>query len=210
MNSEMAAEPNERRYVIHPAKFTLWLFIVSIILFFGGLTSAFIVSKGIEMEKDMWHFFELPNVLWLNTAILVVSSAMIQIGLWGAQKGDLRRARIGLTMASVLGLIFLVGQVIAWQMLDEEGVVWGKGGSNSGNYMYLLTFVHGLHIVAGLAFIGYVFVKLVLQRGKLSFQKGGTISLMAFENAVTFWHFLGLLWLYLFIFLLMNQGQPMV
>lgn len=208
--SGMAADMNERRYVIHPAKFTLWLFIVSIILFFGGLTSAYIVSKGIEMEKDMWHFFELPSVLWLNTAILVVSSAMIQIGLWGARKGDLRRARIGLTMAAVLGLIFLVGQVIAWSMLNEEGVVWGRGGSNSGNYLYLLTFVHGLHLVAGLIFIGYVFTRMVLQKGSLKFPKGGKISLVALENAVTFWHFLGLLWLYLFIFLLMNQGDPMI
>jgi cytochrome c oxidase subunit 3 len=208
--SGMAADMNERRYVIHPAKFSLWLFIVSIILFFGGLTSAYIVSKGVEMEKDMWHFFELPSVLWLNTAILAVSSAMIQIGLWGARKGDLRRARIGLTMATVLGLIFLVGQVIAWSMLNEEGVVWGKGGSNSGNYLYLLTFVHALHLVAGLVFIGYVFTKMVLQKGGLKFKKDGKINLVALENAVTFWHFLGLLWLYLFIFLLMNQGDPMI
>ncbi|HHG84373.1 MAG TPA: cytochrome oxidase subunit III, partial [Bacteroidetes bacterium] len=133
----MASDLNENRYIIHPAKFSLWLFIVSIILFFGGLTSAYIVSKGIETEKNMWHFFELPSVLWLNTAIMIVSSIMIQIGLWGARKGDFRRARIGMSLAAVLGLIFLVGQVIAWSMLNDEGVVWGRGGSNSGNYLYI-------------------------------------------------------------------------
>lgn len=199
----MTSDLNEKRYVIHPAKFSLWLFIVSIILFFGGLTSAYIVSKGIETEKNMWHYFELPSVLWLNTAIMVMSSVMIQIGLWGARKGDFRRARIGMSLASVLGLIFLVGQVIAWTMLNDEGVVWGKGGSNSGNYLYVLTFVHGMHIVAGLVFVGVVFARIMKN-------KTGKISVVGIENAVTFWHFLGLLWLYLFIFLLMNQGDPLV
>lgn len=199
----MAAEMDERRYVIHPAKFTLWLFIASVILFFGALTSAYIVSKGIETEKNMWHFFELPNVLWLNTALLVISSVMLQVGLWGARKGDFRRTKIGLSLAFLLGVIFLVGQVIAWVDLDAEGVVWGRGGSSSGNYLYILTAVHGLHIVAGLVFVGIVYGGLALNK----FKPG---KIIAIENCVTFWHFLGLLWFYLFIFLLMNQGDPLV
>lgn len=199
----MAAEINERRYVIHPAKFTLWLFIVSIILFFGGLTSAYIVSKGIETDKDMWHYFSLPSVLWYNTAVIIVSSIMLQIGVWGAQKGDFRRARISFTLTFVLGLIFLVGQVVAWTLLDGEGVVWGEGGSSSGNYLYILTAVHGVHIVAGLIFVGVVFTRLIQKKYSVG-------NIVGIENCATFWHFLGLLWLYLFIFLLMNQGDPLV
>ena len=199
----MAANIDERRYVIHPAKFTLWLFIVSIILFFGALTSAYIVSKGIEMDKNMWHFFELPGILWLNTAVLAVASVMLQVGAWGARKGDFRRTKIGFSLTFVLGLIFLVGQVIAWSSLNEEGVVWGSGGSNSGNYLYVLTAVHGLHIVAGLVFLGIVYGRLLMKK----YRPG---KIIAIENCVTFWHFLGLLWLYLFIFLLMNQGDPLV
>ena len=201
MNGMAAAE--EKKYVIHPAKFSLWMFIVSIILLFGGLTSAFIVSKGIESEKEMWHFFELPSMLWYNTAVLVVSSVMLQIGLNGARKGDLNRTKVGYGLTAVLGILFLIGQVVAWSVLDGEGVIWGKGGSNSGNYLYILTAVHGVHIVAGLGFVGYVLVR--LWRGKYD---GGNI--VGIENCATFWHFLGLLWLYLFIFLLMNQGNPLV
>jgi cytochrome c oxidase subunit III len=198
----MAVEQNERKYIIHPSKFNLWLFIVSIILLFGALTSAYIVSMGIESDKNMWHYFELPNVLWFNTIILIVGSVMLQIGLWGAKKGDFRRAKIGFSLTMVLGFIFLAGQVIAWSILEEEGVVFGAGGSNSGNYLYVLTCLHGLHIVAGLIFLGVVYVRLMRNR----YRPGNIIGI---ENAATFWHFLGLLWLYLFIFLLLNQGDPL-
>ena len=199
----MAVEANEKKYIIHPAKFNLWLFIVSIILLFGALTSAYIVSKGIESNKDMWHYFSMPKVLWLNTGILLVASVMLQIGLWGARKGDFRRAKIGFSLTMLLGLIFLAGQVVAWFNLTEEGVVFGAGGSNSGNYLYVITCLHGLHIVAGLIFMGYVYVRLMGNR----YHPGNIVGI---ENAATFWHFLGLLWLYLFIFLLLNQGNPLV
>ena len=201
MSGMAAAE--EKKYVIHPAKFSLWVFIVSIILFFGGLTSAYIVSKGIETEKEMWHYFELPSMLWYNTAVLIVSSVMLQVGVWGARKGDFNRTKIGFGLTFLLGILFLVGQVVAWLILDGEGVIWGKGGSNSGNYLYILTAVHGFHIVAGLSFVAYVLVK--MSRGK--YKVGNIVGI---ENCATFWHFLGLLWLYLFIFLLMNQGNPLV
>jgi cytochrome c oxidase subunit III len=201
--SGTAVEANERKYIIHPAKFNLWLFIVSIILLFGALTSAYIVSKGIESDKDMWHYFSMPAVLWLNTAILLVASVMLQIGLWGARKGDFKRAKIGYSLTMLLGLIFLAGQVVAWSVLSEEGVVFGGGGSNSGNYLYVLTCLHGLHIVAGLIYLAVVYAKLMMNR----YRPGNLVSL---ENAATFWHFLGLLWLYLFIFLLLNQGDPLV
>ena len=199
----MSMTIEEKKYVIHPAKFTLWIFIVTIILFFGGLTSAYIVSKGIESEKQMWHFFELPSMLWYNTAVIIVSSVMLQVGLWGAKRGDFNRTKTGYGLTFLLGLLFLIGQVVAWTILDEEGVLWGAGGSNSGNYLYILTAVHGLHIIAGLIFVGVVLVR--LGRGKY---KPGKI--VGIENCATFWHFLGLLWLYLFIFLLMNQGEPLV
>lgn len=197
------AAAEEKKYVIHPAKFTLWLFIVSVILFFGGLTSAYIVSKGVESQNDIWHYFRIPSVLWYNTAVLIVSSVMLQVGLWGARRGDFNRTKIGYGLTLALGLLFLVGQVIAWMTLDENGVIWGEGGSNSGNYLYILTAVHGLHIVAGLIFVAVILVQ--LSRGKYSPGK-----IVGIENCATFWHFLGLLWLYLFIFLLMNQGDPLV
>jgi len=201
MSNTSAAE--EKKYVIHPQKFTLWIFIVSIILFFGGLTSAYIVSKGIESENDMWHFFQIPNMLWYNTAVIIVSSVMLQVGVWGAKRGDFNRAKTGFGLTFLLGLLFMVGQIFAWSVLDDEGVIWGAGGSNSGNYLYILTAVHGFHIIAGLIYVGLILFN-------LSRRKYSPGKIVGIENCATFWHFLGLLWLYLFIFLLINQGQPLV
>jgi cytochrome c oxidase subunit 3 len=198
----MTEEINENRYLIHPAKFILWLFIVSIILLFGGLTSAYIVSKGLELERNAWHFFKLPNMLWLTTLVIVVSSVLLQIGVSGARKGDFKRTRIGFGLTGLMGLVFLVGQVFAWQQMTSEGILFGPGGSNASNYLYILTAVHGLHIVAGLLFLGIVYFGLVT--GKF-----GPGKIVSIENCATFWHFLGLLWIYLFLFLLMNQGDPL-
>jgi cytochrome c oxidase subunit 3 len=203
MEKEGMAVEGERKYIIHPAKFNLWLFIVSIILLFGALTSAYIVSKGIESDKDMWHHFTMPKMLWLNTGILLVASVMLQIGLRGARRGDFHRAKIGFSLTMVLGILFLAGQVLAWMGLSEEGVVFGAGGSSAGNYLYVLTCLHGFHIVAGLAYLGIVYLRLMLNR----YRPG---NILGIENAATFWHFLGLLWLYLFLFLLLNQGDPLI
>ena len=82
-------------------------------------------------------------------------------------------------------------------------MIWGKAGSNSGNYLYILTAVHGLHIVAGIIFTAFVMVRLYRRKYSVG-------NIVGIENCATFWHFLGLLWVYLFIFLLMNQGDPLL
>lgn len=195
----MAGNMDKKKYVIHPAKFSMWLFIVSIILFFGGLTSAYIVSKGIEAEHDTWYTFQLPPILWYNSIVLIVSSVMIQIGIGSARKGDFSRTKIAFLLTLALGLLFLIGQFLAYEALYDDGVVFGQAGSKAGNYLYVLTFMHGLHILAGLIFLAVVTVR--LYRNKYTQD-----NLVGVENCGVFWHFLDLLWIYLFIFLLINHG----
>lgn len=195
----MAEEVQKRRFVIHPAKFSLWLFIVSIILLFGGLTSAYIVSKGIQTDLVMWHVFDLPSLFWYNSIVLVVSSVLIYLGVRGAKKGDFNRAKTAFILTWVLGVFFLIGQFYAWGSLDDAGVVFGKAGSTAGNYLYALTAVHGLHIIAGLSFLSVVLFRMLRNRYTVD-------NTVAIENCATFWHFLDLLWIYLFIFLLINHG----
>ncbi|MCB9232443.1 MAG: heme-copper oxidase subunit III [Bacteroidia bacterium] len=196
----MAQEIKPTRYIIHPQKFMVWLFIVAIILFFGGITSGYIVSKGIEVDKNIWLFFNLPNIFWYNSAVLLISSVTVQWAVWMAGKADFSRANLGLLLTFVLGVFFLIGQIVAWRQLATNHVVFGGAASyTSGNYLYVLTGTHWFHIIAGLVFLAVVWIKSM--RGK--YVQGQT---MAFENAATFWHFLGLLWIYLFIFLLVNQS----
>lgn len=196
----MAQEFKPTRYIIHPTKFSLWLFIVSIILFFGGVTSGYIVSKGIEVDKNIWLFFNLPSIFWYNSAVLLISSVTVQWGVWMANKGDFSRAKLGVMLTFILGAFFLIGQIVAWEQLHDNHVVFGGAASyTSGNYLYVLTGAHWVHIIAGLVFAGIIWFRTV----KGHYVNGETVG---YENLATFWHFLGLLWIYLFIFLLVNQS----
>ncbi len=194
----MSAQISPKRFVIHPAKFILWLFIVSIILFFGGLTSAYIVLKGIQLDKipKRWDAgFELPVLFWYNTATIIISSMILQWGVWMARRNDFERARIGVMLTFFLGLLFVSGQVFAWMKLLDHGIfVASSNGAES--FLYVLTGTHGLHILAGLIFLVLVLLKS---------SKKEKVHLISFENCATFWHFLGLLWIYLFVFLLVNH-----
>lgn len=193
----MAAQSNtKQRFVIHPKKFMLWLFIVSSTLFFGGITSGYIVSRGIERERMMWHTFELPPIFWATTAVLLVSSVLLQLGVWGARRGDFGRVRIALILTFSLGVLFMIGQVIAWKILYSQDVIFANGNADS--YLYLITGLHMIHVFSGLIFTGVVLFRTI--RGR--YTAGNMVGI---ENCATFWHFLDLLWLYLFIFLLLNN-----
>ena len=194
----MTSQFERNRFVIHPGKFSLWLFIISIILFFGGLTSAYIVLKGIELSKTppRWLSFELPTLLYYNTAVLIVSSVTIQWSAWLSKRKDFSRAKIGLILTLLLGGFFLVGQYVAYTQLHEQGVMFAD--SNAGSFFYVLTGAHGFHIIAGV-----VFLLVVLFKTKEEKVISG--ESVAFENAATFWHFLGLLWLYLYLFIEYTQ-----
>ena len=185
-----------KRYVIHPAKFSLWLFIISVILFFGGLTSGYVVSKGIESDKGKWLDFHLPTILFYTTAVVVASSVTMQWAVSMARKNELGRAKIGLVLTIALGVFFLLGQVMAGSALYDVGVVWAD--SNSGSYVFIMVGLHMLHILMGLIALMVTFSR--TQRNR--FPNGIEV---AYDNAATFWHFLGLLWVYLFIFLLINH-----
>jgi cytochrome c oxidase subunit III len=191
---EIVMKTKERNNVAPASKFTLWLFIVTIILLFGGLTSAYIVSRGIDKEHELWTNFQLPTIFWYNTALILVSSIFLQIGAWAGRKGDFSRMKSSLLLSLVLGIFFLVAQGLAYSLLYNEGIVFGgEFGRTRGNYLYLLSFLHAIHIVAGLIFLGVITARAYKGR----YDSGEFTSL---ENGVTFWHFLGILWIYLFVF----------
>ena len=193
----MAGEMEQKRFVIPPARFTIWLFIIATILFFGALTSAYIVSRGIEISKGTWLVINIPSLFAYTTGVLVISSVTLQWSLWMARKDDFKRALAGLSATFVLGLFFLAGQMLGWRDMAESGVIFAS--SNAGNFMYVFTGFHSLHLVAGLIYLVVVLVRTL--RGKYT-----AGNLVGYENCVTFWHFLGLLWIYLFIFLLINHA----
>ncbi len=186
-------EEAKRPLAMNPKKFALWLFMVSVIMVFAGLTSAYLVRRG---EGD-WFLFELPQLFWITTGLIIASSISMVYALSSAKKDNLEGLKIGIVTTFVLGVGFLIGQWYAWADLVAINAHF-TGGNVSSSFIYVLTGFHGLHIVSGLVFLIIVMVS------TFTF-KVHSRNLNQLEMCATYWHFLGVLWLYLFVFLLLNR-----
>lgn len=177
---------------MHPKKFLLWLFIVTIVMLFAALTSAYIVRQG---EGD-WLEFRIPTLFWINSGVLLLSSLTLHGAYWAARKDNLDALKVLVAVTTMLGLSFLVGQYFGWGELVKEGVY--LVGNPSGSFLYILTGVHGFHLVSGVVFLLIIFVQTFRNRVHAR-------RLTLLEMGVTYWHFLDGLWIYLFAFLLLNR-----
>lgn len=180
---------------MNPKKFAMWLFIVSVMMLFGAWTSAYIVKRG----EPGWSSFELPLQFWLNTGIMIASSVTMIWAQRSARKDNLEQTKMALAMTTALGIAFLIGQWLAWEKMVEMNYYFAGSGSNSSSsFIYVLTGFHGLHIVSGVVFL--VLVLIAAFKFKVHSR-----SMLKIEMCSTYWHFLGGLWLYLFVFLLLNR-----
>lgn len=176
---------------MHPKKFAMWLFIVTVVMIFASMTSAYIVRQS---EGD-WLVFNLPNIFFINTAIILASSITMHLAYFAAKKNNFNSLRLLISLTAFLGVAFLVGQVVAWSHLVEMEVF--LVGNPAGGFLYVITGLHGVHLISGIAFLIIVLVS--------SFQlKVHSKNLTRIEMCVTYWHFLDGLWLYLLLFLLLN------
>ncbi|MEM7367021.1 MAG: cytochrome c oxidase subunit 3 [Bacteroidota bacterium] len=196
----MEREMDQKSYIIHPQKFALWLFIVTVIMIFGGLTSAYVVHRGSLSEGEKL-FFDLPPILWTNLIVIILSSLSMQFSLREVGRENNQRAMIGLLVTVALGIWFLLGQLQAFVDLTESNLFFvdQTRQDDSVSYFYVITGLHGLHIVAGLI----VLLVCLLKTAFSSFRSGR--QLISYEMTAIFWHFLGLLWVYLFIFMKYTQ-----
>lgn len=182
-------ENPQRPLSVHPHKFALWLFIVSIVMIFASLTSAFIVKQG----DGSWLDYNLPSMFWYTTGIIVVSSALLQWGYFAAKANQFSRLTLLLALATLLGLTFLIGQWLAWGQLVDMDVYFV--GNPAGSFVYVLTGLHAFHLISGIVFLIVVLVSSIKRRVHSG-------NLVRMEMCVTYWHFLGGLWVYLFVFLI--------
>jgi cytochrome c oxidase subunit 3 len=177
---------------MNPKKFILWLFIATIVMLFAAMTSAYIVRK----VEGNWLDFQLPSIFISTTVVILMSSLTMQWAYTLVRKDDLNKAKIALGLTFALGVLFLIGQVLGWGALIGADVY--LVGNPAGSFLYVLTGLHGLHLIAGLVFILTAFIAVVKY-------KVHSRNITTLEMCVTFWHFLGGLWLYLYIFLLLNR-----
>jgi cytochrome c oxidase subunit III len=180
---------------VHPLRFLLWLMIISITMMFAAFTSAYIVRRG----EGNWLEFDLPTGLLINSVIILLSSATIQWAWFAAKKDEIGRVKALLVVTLVLGVAFLIGQWQVWSELVQNKIFFGGADSNpAGSFVYVLTGVHGFHLVTGLIF-------LTILLSKAFRYKIHSRQMMAMTNGTIYWHFLGGLWLYLYLFLLLNH-----
>lgn len=180
---------------MNPQKFSLWLFIVSIIMIFAAFTSAYIVKKADSGAS--WIVIDMPFLFWVNTFVLVASSVTMHWAVKFAKKDNIKMLKIAISITAVLGFGFLVGQYIAWNQLMEEGILFA-GHHVASSFLYVLTGTHAVHIISGLIFLLIAVISAFLY-------KVHSKRLTRIQMCATYWHFLDILWLYLFAFLLFNN-----
>lgn len=192
MSELKIVEEAKKPLSMNPKKFALWLFIVSVCMVFASLTSAYIVRQA----EGNWQIFELPPLFWITSVLILVSSFTMHAAYLAAKRDNLEMVKVGMIVTTLLGIGFLVGQVLAWGELVANNVYFV--GNPSGSFVYVLSGLHGLHIVGGVVFLTITLV------AAFRYQVHSK-NLSLIEMCTTFWHFLDALWLYLFVFLLLNR-----
>jgi cytochrome c oxidase subunit 3 len=173
----------------NPKKFGLWIALGSISMMFFALTSAYMVRQA----AGNWLEFSLPDIFVTSTVILVVSSFILEGSLWAYKKEKPGIYRGLLIFTFVLGLAFLLSQVTGWNQLELMGVE--LTGNPAGSFVYVISGLHAAHILGGLAALT---VALIHAFGLPYYYSEGRRS--RFTLIIQYWHFMGILWIYLFLF----------
>ncbi len=150
----------------------LGAFLATVTMLFAGFTAAYFIRR----TGSDWHHVPLPSLVWVNTLLLIASSATVELASRRANPAWLR-----ITLG--LGLLFLVGQLLAWRQLSGAG--HDLSANPHGSFFYVLSAVHGLHLLGGIGALIYVSIRAAHPR-----------------LVANYWHFVGVVWLYVLLLLL--------
>jgi cytochrome c oxidase subunit III len=179
---------------IHPWKFALWCGCASITMMFVAWTSAYVVRHA----AGNWVEFRLPNMFFISTATIIASSLALQWSYFSFKKGNEGAYKIGLILATVLGLAFIGLQYMGWQQLKNIGIPLTL--NPSGDFVYVFTGFHAAHVLGGIA----VLVVALIHAFSLKFNPTPK-RILRFELTLTYWHFVDFLWIYLLSFFLLQS-----
>jgi len=189
-------EEAKKQQAMHPKKFALWIFMASVVMIFAAFTSAYIVRQA----DGNWMVFEMPRMFLVNTVIILVSSITLHWAYLSAKRDKLEMVKLALCITTILGLAFLVGQYFAWSELIANRVHFTSKDASavSGSFLYVISGLHWAHVVSGV--IVLIFATVATFKYKVHSK-----NMTQMEMCATYWHFLDVLWLYLFVFLLLNR-----
>lgn len=183
------------KLALHPKKFNMWLFIIASFMLFAALTSGFIVYTGGNPSRGIKVI--LPQVFVYSTLIIVLSSLSMYLAQRSARLLQFGKQKLWLGVTIVLGLAFFGMQLYGWTVLVKIGVYFINPNASQ-SFIYIFTGAHLLHIFAGLILLGNALLTVIRNRPQVT-------NIYRMEMASLFWHFVDLVWIYLYIFLLLNQ-----
>jgi cytochrome c oxidase subunit 3 len=189
-----AAAPRVRSAHAEASRSGIWVGICTITMSFMAFISALYVRQGASAD---WVHIVLPRILYFNTLALLVSSATLEMSRRALaatpemNSSAVRRGLGWLTATLALGLLFVAGQYEAWRELAAQGLYLATNANSS--FYYVLTAMHGLHLLAGIGALVFVISRLVVA--------GNRFRRSTFEATAIYWHFMGVLWLYLLLVL---------
>jgi cytochrome c oxidase subunit III len=193
---ETAGSPEEMEagstLSLPPAKLGLLILLAVITSLFGLFISAYWMRM--EHAHGDWIPLAVPRLLWLNTALLILSSAGMQWASGAARRSQVERVRVALITAGAFAWAFLAGQLMAWGQLSAAGYFMASNPAVA--FFYLLTAVHGLHLLGGLFVWGKTVTRMARPGAELIDVRSSV------ELCTVYWHFLLLVWLVLFAVLL--------
>ena len=179
-------KPSPKRYYTGMA-----LGIVSILMFFMALASAFLVRRG----SGDWIPVHIPTLMWVNTVVLLASSATLEMARHRLAQGRLSAYRNLWLGTTTLGVGFLLGQIVAWRQLVAEGIYLASNPASS--FFYIFTGAHALHLFGGVAALTFV--------AKRNFDQAQVTRSVAAEVTSYYWHFMDALWLFLLALLYLGK-----
>ena len=166
---------------------------ISMVMLFAGFTSAIIVSKA---GNENWIYFDFPVWFYISTVIILISSVSMHIAKRFIEKDNNKSAFQFLLITIILGLLFAISQFFVWKELVGLNVFFtGYNSTNASSFFYLIIAVHLVHLLGGI-------IALIVTAIKTASNKYSSKDMLGVELCVTFWHFLDILWVYLFLFFL--------
>jgi len=194
---EELMKPRQEPYRgVQPVKFLVWLLIIASIMLFGSITSAIIVRSA----DGNWADFAVPNQFYISTVLVLLSSLTMQLGYVNAKKDNLSSSKIFVALTFIIGIIFIATNYSGWMELSNAGFALSNDmiGGQSASFFHFATYLHAAHVLLGLGFLFVTFIRV--------FQyKVHRKNMLLINISTTYWHFVDILWIYLFLFLILSR-----
>ncbi|MFL6227883.1 MAG: heme-copper oxidase subunit III [Pyrinomonadaceae bacterium] len=176
----------------HHYRIGMWVAVASIMMLFMALTSAYVFRAAVSG----WQSLRTPPLLWVSTAVIIMSSIAFELARKSLRRDDEAAYRRWLGVAVLFGFAFLASQLLAWRGLIAQGVYLASSPHSS--FFYLLTGLHGLHLLGGICALCYLLLR-AGRDARLGATRAGAVKRRAAVDAVgIYWHFMDGLWVYLF------------